>query len=506
MDSGRYRQSRYLIEFNQNIVTPGCFQQYMFLLTPYVYCSNPSGFIKEFGDDDYNISMISYNSIIHETTHLIQDYSLGSEMVRDILYDEICGLVLSYIKNQTSNFQTITFPLEDQLKHTPVLGNLYDVYTNWYSELFKDAVSLTLIYKNGDEQNFSLTTDELLEAYAAARSYHHMTSFIHPFPELNYAYFNYNMDVKYKKTWDIYRLYCSFERKDFTGSKKTPDLQLDINSFLLICDIALHIPPLTFNNPIEQCDLPEYQIPCMRFLQALKTVQKNKGFPDAVDGTDFYITLYNFISKDNKWPDFNQVQDMWINFLNYRMSHFGLMISDLYRFYVAHYKLQKSNAIIFGGLPDVLCSYRIPVLLRYFNEEGSTLEWVQFDDSPFLFSKSDEVNSLLFDPYKIMTRYYNFWTLSSLKKAVHENEPNSGSSIPLIYLREIFCRSISKEFWHAVLKNSYFRCPLIDLNCRDKLEICLHIKNLANLPCRCCLRSWLFDYKINPHLIEWRLK
>lgn len=503
MDSGRYQQSRYIVELNQNMVEPSDFKWFMLLFEPNAYCSDPDRFIRRAGSGDDAVNIISFNSIIHEITHLVHDYSLGSEMVRDTLFDQICGLALTQTKKQQSDFQTTVFPMKAQLEQDPVLGDLYNTYAGWYREIYEEPFLFRLIYNNGEKLEIPLTTDELLEAYAAARSYHYMTSLAGSYPELNRAYFNENMAEKYKNPWKIFRQYCAFERRGFDGAKKTPNLQYDINSFLLLCDIALHIPPLSFAEPIAQYDLPEYQIPCLRFLQALNTLHKNGGFPDAVDGVDFYVTLYDFISKDNQWPDFHQVQNMWSVFFYGRMAHIGLMTSDLYRFFATEYKLRRTRDIILGNIADIFYLYRIPMLLRFFDEESFSLEWVQFDRAPLIWDGDNSTDSLLGDPYRIMTTCYNPWTFDTLKSAIQENGYSNISSLPLIYLREIFCRNISKVFWCAALEEAFFQCPLIDLNCKDKVGMCVCIKNPSDLPQRCCLRNWLFDYMINPNQIKW---
>lgn len=511
MDYGLYRPSRFMVELNRNSVLPGDFHRYILLQNAYVNAPEIAEMVGEnTGGDEFldgEGALIAMNAVLHEATHLLQDLSLGSELQRDILVDVIDGMALNLTKERQSNLQTAQFPLQSQLEQHPEYGKHYLAYVNGYNEIYQNGMVIPL-RNPGAVRVIRLTTVDLLEAYAAARSYRFMTTFPHSYPHINRSFFNKNMDRRYNKVWTLFRYYCAFEDRDYRGETMTYNLGLDVVSFLLLCDIALHIPPVPWEKFEENKEdsLPACYLPYERFFLALETLHRNDGFPDAVDGTDFYITLYNFLAEDNQWPTFEAVQNDWLELLRYRMQKMAFTTSDHYRFSVGIFKRNHPNDVLFAHPAKIFSICQLPVLIRYYEGKNSFFEWMDFKETPFYSVMDNDPNALTRDPYDIMTSYYNPWTFETAQSAFRQYGFSNVKSFPLTFLREIFCRIISKEFWSTAVdkKKKYFCCPLIELSCKDAKETCSCISDFSRLPQRCCVRVWLSDYRINPNIIGWR--
>ncbi len=519
MDYGSYRTSQFVVELNRNIVVPGDFHRYLFMENAEGYIRHPGGTkddpisiingspLDEAADDSEDV-LISMNSIFHEVTHLVQDYSVGSEMLRDMLGDSIS--VLSYgILNERGKWgMDSELPLIESLKNNIST----DLEVNRLIEQYKVIYeSYTLVKLEDDEGNFEIpiSTDDLLEAYAAARSYYLMITvetIEYKESDLNSRFFINNLSEAYKRVWRIYKRFCRFEEKNYSGRKMTQNLQNELNGFLLLCDISLHIPPFLNDESGNGINgVPKCCIPFERFISAIFTLNKNGGFPDAVKGTDFYITLYDLIATDNGWPIFKDVADSWKNLLRSRM-YYRFMISDLYRFLVLNYKGQKPNGIIFENLKDVFASTGIPVLVRYYDNERETsfFEYVHIWKNNCAIVMDDMPISPMRDPWIIMKNYYNEWDYPTLLNKVEKEGYKHVLELTPAFLREIYCRIIYKAFFRAIMEKNGFCCPLEQMNCQVKMKSCKCLKKLATLPENCCLKIWMDDLKINPHYVYWR--
>lgn len=519
MDYGSYRTSQFVVELNRNIVVPGDFHRYMFMEFAESYIRHPgetkddiisiinNSPLDEAADDSEDV-LISMNSIFHEGTHLMQDYSLGSEMLRDMLGDRISALSYGILNERGKWGMDSGIPLIKSLKNNTSADLEINRLIERYQIIYE---SCTLVRLEDDEGYFEIpiSTDDLLEAYAAARSYHLMTiaeTTEYKDSDLNSRFFINNLSEAYKRVWRVYKRFCNFEEKNYSGRKMTQNLQNELNGFLLLCDISLHIPPFLIDEFGKGASkVPKCCIPFERFISAIFTLNKNGGFPDAVKGTDFYITLYDFIATDNDWPIFENVTERWKSLLLSRMYH-RFMLSDLYRYLVLGYKSQIANGIIFGNLKDVFASIGIPVLVRYYDNERETsyFEYVTIWKNNCVIVMDDMPISPMRDPWIIMKNYYNSWDYPTLLSKVEKEGYSHVLDFAPAFLREIYCRMISKAFFRAVMERNDFCCPLEQMNCQVKMKSCKCLKRLTTLPEHCCLKIWMNDLGINPHYVYWR--
>lgn len=515
VEYGAYHASKFMLEFNREFVLPGDFHRYILndvadaIQNPQRTGTDPIHFfsgtdiIDEVHKDQDSI-LESMFTVFHETAHLIQDFTLGSQILRDSLYDVISGQSYAFLKLYEMSERQLPLPLirlENYLcnEKSAVLRELYDI-------IYKRCVCIG--YPDGS--SISIGTNDLLEAFAAARAFYQM---IRTEPEavrnneINFILHNKNQLSAYRKAWSAYEK--AFIRKEniYMGGALTYEQSLDMTGFLLICDIALHIPALEFNDCFQKdYTVPEYYLPYIRFAQIGITLARNNGFPDAVEGEDFYITLFNFIAERNGWPTFKETYDSWCAFLAKRMMQ-GFMVSDGYRILCAEYKRNNANELFNTWLGSFFVRTGIPALVRYYYDDESFFEYVRISGFTQMTVMDNHLISPFKDPYEIMTDegYRNTWSADAFFKEINKG----GRTLwPLkagtTFLREIFCRIISKEFFRAVLEEDSLSCPMAKLRCLAKTDACYCLKNLTGLPERCSLAVWLRDLNIQPHFFYWR--
>ncbi len=515
MSYGFYRSSQFFMEFNRNIIMPGDVHHYMFLKYAQYYINHPRStaedrliflpedFPDESADDGENV-LISMISIFHELTHVVQDFTLGSQILKDILEDCICGYIYKPLSSCNYQREKLSFPIHLELDRTmdPEVHKLID----GYKAIFKTDLPIEFVDRE-EKQQITISTEDLIEAYAAVRSYIIMM-LIEPAEckqsSFYSSFFINNLDDKYKKAWKVYKFAFCFNC--YNEDKSCYDLRLDLLTFLFLCDIALHIPPFLVDGfGQDEENVPECCLPSKRFFCALSTSLKHAGLPDAVEGTDYYITLYDFIAKDNGWPTFQETNNRWSLLLQSRMNY-TFMISDYFRYVSIYFKTIRANRTLTGHLLEIFSEIGIPIFSRYFDAKKKTsyFEYINVWHNNFIVIEQDMFNGLLKDPYIIMKSYYNRYSYQLLLVLLRKKGEEYILNLAPVFLREIYCRIVSKNFYLAVMEKENFCCPLAELNCQVKTDKCTCLKNLSSLPEYCCLKIWLKDNKINPDFMIWR--
>lgn len=512
---GAYYISKFMVEFNRTVALPGDFHRYILdniadsIQNPQrtgedpIHIFSGSDIIDEIHGSRDTILKSMY-TVFHETTHLIQDFTLGSEMLRDILYDLISGQSFGFLKLFEMRGEELPLPfihLEGYQRNETItaLRNLYDT-------IYKGCIYINL----PDKPSIRIGTTDLVEAYAAARAFHYM---IQAEPDsvrsdkLNLLFHNSSLAGPYRKAWSIYENVLSFEKNPYKGGSLTRNQSLDMTAFLLICDIALHIPVPVFEKCLEKgYEVPEYYFPYIRFVRIEQTLVSNKGFPDALEGEDFYITLYNFIARDNGWPAFEDTCEGWCRYFADRMYR-GFMVSDGYRMICTEYKKNHANELLAAPPGSFFIRTGIPVLVRYYKKKESFFEFVQIFGLGQMTVMDNHLCSPVKDPYVIMTdpEYRNSWTADAFFEEMGKKEGALWTfRVGCTFLREIFCRILAKEFYRAVQEKSCFSCPLAEIRCLAKTDECHCLKNLTVLPDHCCLAVWLEESGIHPCFLYWR--
>lgn len=497
---GAYYISKFMIELNRTVVTRGDFHRYIasditgYILNPRSTCEDAvhifsvGDIIDEIPKNRNNILKSMY-TIFHETTHLVQDFTLGSEILRDILYDNICA--------KSFEKRGVQVPLS--LRQLQDYNIDKDIITQQkiYDKIYKGFIKVNM----GNNEFIKIGTTDLVEAYALAKAFYYM---IQAEPEsvkdnkMNIDFHNSNERDIYKKAWSVFAKTLAFVKEPYMGGSLCREQLLDMIGFLFICDIALHIPVTVLELSTDRC--PGYTLPYIRFMCIVETLIQNKGYPDAIEGEDFYVTLFDFIARCNGWPTFQETNDGWCFFLGKFMER-GFMVSDGYRMFGLEYKKNNANKVVCEPPGIFLRENYIPVLVRYYKRNDSFFEYVCLNHiGNLVYMDSSPINPLR-DPYEIMKQevFCNTWNAESF---FDEISKKTGSLWPLqthpAFLREIFCRIISKEFCSAVKENTPFFCPLVNLRCLSKTDSCCCLNNFTKLPEHCCLAIWMKDSGIKP--------
>lgn len=446
--------------------------------------------------------LMSMFTIYHEIVHLVQEFTLGSEILRDYLNDMIHGKFFAFLKMHEMVGKQLSLPL----KQSNLLRN--NEITTRLLTLLDDIYSKNIFIEIPDEKPVAIGTTEIVEAYAAAKSFYYIIQ-CEPDPyyykNTNVSYFNDGLQDKYRNAWHVFEKKVALDKKPYDGGPLNPLKSLDLKSFLLICDISLHIPVPAFDKCLQKnYKLPEYNLPYERFRGILQTIEKNNGYPDAVEGEDYYITLFDFIARRNGWPTFQETMDGWCSWIAERMVD-GFMVSDGYRMICANYKKEHANELLVAPPASFFCRTGIPVLVRYYGDEHSLFEYVRlFGTNPVNVLSSKGFDPFV-DPYNIMINpeNRNDWSASDFIMEMHKSGAPWTVRAGNIFMREIICRIFSKEFYASVHKEKCFCCPLVDLHCETKKDNCTYLKRLVKLPDKCSLAIWLEESGIQPNYFQW---
>lgn len=488
---GGYYFSKFLMEFEQTAAKPGDFRRYML--------SDFREILEQKSSKEQESVLSSIYTVFHEATHLLHDFTLGSELLRDVLYDYSCGEMKAYIEAVYESGFPLRLPL-----------NQYGFYegddtVKKLREADKAIYSRKILTGLKGRIMESVNTENILESLVALRT---CSCMFYALPEsargsLTSARFDIErMSGKYTELWSVY--------KTILGSSLGRDRLFDTTSFLLVCDIALHIPCFIPGEGEGNVNfkVPEACLPPMRFVRAMETLRENSGFPDPVEGTDFYITLYDFFAERNGWPLFQQTYESWHSFFLHRMRA-GFMASDGYRLLATDFKRNVPTLMITRLPGELLSRMGLPALIKY-NDQGNgtfleyTFSYLAADGFEIFSIMENTPESPLQDPYILMEQYRNPWSLESFARALcAEKERSWNYQASLTFLREIICRILSKEFYKAVECKSCFSCPVAELHCRSKRVACRSLKKLTNLPERCCLELWLRESGIGKDSICW---
>jgi hypothetical protein len=453
---------------------------------------------------------------IHEVIHYSHDFLLGSEMLRDMLFDNISYYIVNIINSMSTEekayFPLINHPIIKQEENCEI-----NILLEMYHQYFNSNTFLKIANANGEEiDRIDFGTFNILEAYTAMKTYFLIQKRQDKFKikldtnqtTVNKRFFpgtEQKDNEIYKMVWDIYN-YSIGRKLVYDGKQLDMDQEHEIISFMLLCDIALHLPPEYFiRHYIENKNLSlDFFSPGVRYIQAIKAIAENKGFPDAEPDKKFYITLFNFIAEKYSWPTFEETQNAWEYIFLDRLKR-GFMVSDLYKLMAIDYRNNNANLAVVSELCDIFSKLGIPILSIY-EDDHKFFEYIRFFQETVHTVEGDRTAFEHFnDPFFIMTTYYNHW---SLDKFINEQNSHKEVNCSILlsgeFIREIYCRIIAKEFFYSVLNKDCFDCPMASMRCKSANATCSSMKNFNSFPARCSLEIWLMDLKIKKDNVEWR--
>ena len=373
------------------------------------------------GNPEISVQGSLYNMDIfvhyfHELNHYIQDLSIISCITEGDFKDKIsAGLVA------LSNEKGLFFPLMDNenrrynqnvLKGSQggemfnVLEDIYDVYCFIYKETHHKPQTTEYDYKSPNEyffEHFALSYKDLIECYAYIKSYHDLFDYVGTEEEIGKVnqYFNANnvfpfisegrqfgVDINLKefnkasfshfyhtaqvffmaampeKWGEIIRYYHEDCPKIFHGSLA----EMTLIELYLTLEVALNIPNCDYileKLATGKAKKEDFS-PVHRFYKVIKAIRENGGFPDAVDGTPFYFTFFNWVANQYDWLSYEETCDGTLMSLAYRVKQDQEAITSL-QFRVLSKKIHGNPHHFFASPAYVASICGLPLISRNAN-------------------------------------------------------------------------------------------------------------------------------------------
>ncbi len=498
-------------------------------------------------------------TFIHELNHYVHDLSLYACMLQDNQQDEIAFLA----KELSSKGEELRYPLldKDNIEYNITLYNGFNLETvyktllgkiklnNYFFSTDHNCDSTTnLKYKNLFSQNTHLCYNDLLEGYVHYKSIFDLLArnkdvFIdnkylkenmgedklNLFPyKMNedkmvdfskalddqFAYHGAKYEYLTKVPWSLYEYFNYLQTKWPENFYNSHFAIVEIG-FLMLLDIALSIPSIYYIEGSLKGNkyyLEDFS-PVHRYMLALDIIKNNRGFPDAVVGERFYITLFNFIAKKANWPYFEDTVKTWSNDLERRLEFSGdTSVGYRKRLLIIRYSDPQS----FMFKPSTLVCQENAIPIQYI-VRGGGLKIIR------LYSNYSVPYEGYFDIYNLFNQPFHFWGPNQEKNAAEQFRLESDNSMSL--MRESIYRSICRNIQSSLLSEDSFTCSFYDetfLGCenlpeesRNRLSPKLHccamskgkcsnIKHLEQLPQKgCAVRDYLRLMNYNINNITW---
>ena len=317
--------------------------------------------------------------------------------------------------------------------------------------------------------------------------------------------------------------------KNYLGSNR---MDMD-TAFVLLADIALHIPPFEFADQRIESDLntPLDFDPVYRFCRAIGEIYRNGGFPPSATEVkhidmrnyshlpqhereqavsrknEYYRVLFNFLAEKAHWPTLQETNLSWIQKLA-TMKRTRGCASDGYRFRMLVQRdltptdIALGDAISTCGLQGVPIFHLTPTGFKTFHLTSGY--WMQGGEIwtalPLEEPDMNVYNTFIqkLPPWEdappTPTRFDD---RSRLKRNVNNS---------LKFNQEVIYRALCRSVQDAVLHQSQLVCPFAKGGCTAAVPSCGAIKNLDNIPKRgCALREWatLPQTKLQLDRIRW---
>jgi len=287
----------------------------------------------------------------------------------------------------------------------------------------------------------------------------------------------------------------------------SPRMLCDLG-FVYLADIALHIPPVFVRDKWIRKGkyAPDDFIPVKRFCRMLSTLLRWGCFPMGnaqADPEHFYNDLFDEFARAHRWPTIGETNLQWKTQLAL-MREKRKEAVDGYRFRMVVERENRPHAIIMRGPLSACWSQFIPVLhltptgYKLFRglqtTQNLTLMPMEFSDM-----MADEIfftnlplwknvpDQIRLDDHKAMEE----WNLDM-------------NNVNLI-MQEAVYRSMCRELYRALLYKKSLTCPFSKQGCRTAQPACKRITELGSIPKeRCCLFRYLQQDKLDPNSYYWQ--
>ena len=486
-----YRRQMFWLALDKNSFGPFDFNKYLF--------GKPDSIFTDIYENNLDIPT-KFEIITHETIHFVQDFTMGCLLNLDLIKNSLYGSCIELMHESSRINGKIKFPLKDdkRIEYLTGIPNYFEIDKHLHKPGYHK-----IVYEKTKDVIF-IDYTEILEAHADAKTA------LHCF----YAYFSQKnlTEEALLETFENMKPYRNLSKrfiwKKFNGSSSVTALTKLIG-FIGLCEFALHTPPVISYQ--EGANLDIYT-PVTRFLKGQERLFQNKGFPDAIEGESFFLTLFDFFADDS-YPSLRETDRLWFKFLSFRMSK-GFMISDVYRFLCLEYRFNSGNKVFFDPPSEILRRIGIPVPVCYYDEHE-----ISFDFSIPIGDNNNTWNIMPFntisdnlDPIVIMNdpAFVNHWSLDLFENRMKDKPELVMLELAMPFLKETFCRDISNRFFEKAFQISdkadfmSFGCPMLKFKCSLSIERCSCLTNIRGLPNFCPLCTWLSnEHGIDINILEW---
>lgn len=286
----------------------------------------------------------------------------------------------------------------------------------------------------------------------------------------------------------------------------------------LIYETALTIPSIGFilSTIMEHKYEKEVFSPVHRFYKIIKNIRDYGGYPDAVQGEDFFSTFFNWCAEQNGWPTYQETYDSIVSMLAERayVSHEAITNYQLNAVYHKNIQYGKDAQ----NIPlEILATHFLPLMIR---SKNRLLVLQMMNNAIFDVSLGKDFYQTMFETEKV-TKYKPLTRDMGQDEIMEQAFLNGQAS-----LREILYRLFSGAALNAYIYDGVFSCPLHRMGCPTVCDRCQEFKNFDNVfdNCQkkifrfstikayypngdgnipdCMFFNYLLDYKYNILIIE----
>lgn len=465
---------------------------------------------------DYIEEAIALN---HEANHYIQDLSITACIVHGASLD-----YLSSFCNKLSQCPDIKFPLFEKenfkynhnlnlskgyAKTLKAIDELHWVYSFIFLQKHNKPSSEDYLYNSIHEHFFEeneLSIDYILETYAYHKAYWDIyaysntesESILHELVKKDKVYpifshkdgylINDFRDIKWNKPYQlitflflvglndsnnkVYLDYCHNEiPKDY---KKSVAIQIHA-TYKLILETALNIPSINLILKEVYCNHQkiEHFSPVHRLYLIIKAIRDSNGYPNAVEGEDFFRTFHNWVAEKYGWPSFDDTLHSVTNYLGIRAQQSQEVITN-YQSKALLYKY-KHFGLFSQSVPiEIMSSLQIPLIIN--NSRGLLFEQI-LGNAIFPFAHLINIYHSYFG--KVEKYIPNDNIESMTDKLYNITNNNIGA------LREIVNRLFSSAAINKYMYNGTFKCPFCQYECHRATPICESFNDFNNVLKNC---------------------
>lgn len=294
-------------------------------------------------------------SLGHEVNHYMQELSINACITSGFFRDYLTA----YAKILSNN-SAIKFPLNNidnyEYNHNSTLcdsyqrvlttmDNMQDVYRFIFLKKHRKPKTKEYLYNSPNEKLFiekEICYDDLLESYAFYKSYWdyfyfnqegesakilkkilHDTNFCPiKFKDGQYVIENLKQTFEYVYPYQIVHFlivvglpydtsmknYLEYCDKEMPFNYQKSPASIVHSAMKVILETALYIPSFDFIMDSLQKNIYDADVfsPVHRFYKIIKAIRDNGGYPDSINGEDYFETFFKFVASKNHWPSYEE--------------------------------------------------------------------------------------------------------------------------------------------------------------------------------------------------------